>query len=146
MNLTERGIIIRKTAEGDLPQIYSSGIEEPAFSDMPFAFNAENLADIFASDNSVCYSAVRKKKVLGFIIGSIEDGASRVYWMMVKEKFRKAGIGKEMLKLYIEFSKKHGAADFLIAVFQNNHDSVKFFTENGFSVKEDFIRLQKNNL
>lgn len=142
MKLSEKGIIIRKTIEADLPQIYTEGAIEPFFKNLPYRFNAENLAEIFASYNSICFSAVRKKKVLGFIAGSAEGEVSSVSWIMVKDKFRRAGIGKELLKRFIDESKKSGTEKFLIALLKNSVESVKFFTDNGFIVNESFIELQ----
>ena len=142
MKLSEKGIIIRKTVEADLPQIYAEGAIEPLLMNLPFRFNAENLADNFASYSSICFSAVRKKNVLGFIIGSAEGGVSTVSWMMVKDKFRRAGIGKELLKRFIDESKKSGTEKFLIALFKNSAESVNFFTDSGFIVNESFIELQ----
>jgi len=143
MKLAEKGIVIRKTVEEDLHQIYSEGKDEPSFSSLPFEFTPENLAEIFASQNSICFTAVRKKKVLGFIIGSVKDDESRIHWLMVKEKFRKAGIGEELIKSYIEISKNSGAENFLIAVFKNISETVKLFNNNGFSIKESFVEPDK---
>lgn len=142
MKLFEKGIIIRKTAEADLKQIYAEGMNEPLFLNMSFAFTAENLAVIFASDKSICFTAARKKKILGFIIGSVENNESVIHWMMVKEKLRGAGIGQEMLKQYIETSKKNAALNFLITVSKNNTESVKFFTGYGFSGEDTLVQLK----
>lgn len=141
MNLSEKGIIIRKTVESDLPQIYAEGAAEPLFMNLPFRFNAENLADNFAANNSISFSVVRKKKILGFIIGSSEGDVSTIHWIMVKDKFRRAGIGKELLKRFIDESKKSAAEKFSIALFRNSAESVKFFTDNGFSVEKNFVEL-----
>ena len=145
MNLSERGITVRRTIEADLRQIYELGSGEPCFKDLTFAFNAENLAEIFASENSICCTAVRKKKVLGFIAGYAADGVSRIRWITVKETFRKAGIGNELLALYREISGIRGARNFLIDVFKNSPGTVKFFTGRGFTVKEDYVELYKKS-
>ena len=142
MNLSEKGIIIRKTAESDLSQIYSQGLNDPAFAELHFTLTPENLADIFASENCICLSAVRKKNVLGFIIGSVNQAESKVHWMTVKENFRKAGIGTELLKLYTNLSKKYGADHFLIAAFKNNPQTVNFFIKNGFT-EETLLMFHK---
>jgi len=142
MKLSEKGIIIRKTVEEDLPQIYAEGRNESQFKKLAFLFTAENLAEIFASPDSICFTAVRKKKVLGFILGSVDENESLVRWMMVRKKFRKAGIGKEMLKLYMDAAEKTGVNNFIIDVFKSNTESVEFFTKNGFNLNENFIELQ----
>lgn len=144
MAFSDRGIVFRKTTESDLPQIYSDGINELNFKKIYQPFNAENLAGLFASENSVCLTAVRKKKVLGFMLGSIESKKSSIYWFMVKERYRKTGIGKELLKLFMEVSKKRGAEKFFIAVPQSNDESFNFFTGNEFFEAETYKVLHKN--
>jgi len=143
MNLSEKGIIIRQTIESDLPQIYSCCTGDPLIERLPFPPGAENLAEIFASQNSICYTAVRKKKVLGFIIGSETDNQSRIHWMMVKDKLRKSGIGSELLKQFIDNSGTQNREKYLVAISGNSPESVKFFTGKGFSVKENFVELHR---
>ena len=141
MKLSDRGIIIRKTIEEDLSQIYAVGKNYDALINLPFAFNAENLADIFASDSSGCYTAARKKKVLGFIAWSIKDNESILRWVMISKNFRRAGIGKALLTRCIEESEKYGVNSFLIEVLDNN-DSTKFFTGSGFNLKETVLKFR----
>lgn len=143
MKLSDKGIIIRKSIESDLPQIYTYAINEPSLGNLPFKLNPENLADIFASEKSICYSAVRKKKVLGFIIGSVNEGISHIHWMIVKESFRRAGLGSELLEKFLKNSKKINADIFFIAVIKNNPHAVNFLTKNSFTVKENFVELQR---
>lgn len=143
MTLSERGIIIRKISESDLRQIYLTGIEEPVFADLPFTFSAENLAELFASDNSICCSAVQRKKILGFIIGSVQNGSSRIHWIMVKEKLRKNGIGSGLLDRYIHLSKKQNAGDILIAVSKNVPETIKIFTNREFTTEEGLTELRR---
>jgi len=145
MKLSEKGIIIRKTIENDLRQIYLSGKNDPEFSASLPGWSANYLAEIFTDENSVYFSAVRKKKVLGFISGGVKGRDSFIQSVIVNEKFRKSGIGTELITKFIEFSKKKGAENFFIAVFKNNPHSVKFFTDNGFSVKDTFIEMRRNN-
>jgi ribosomal protein S18 acetylase RimI-like enzyme len=141
MKLSDKGIIIRKTIEEDLPQIYSAGRNQEELANSPFTFSAENLADIFASDSSICYTAARKKKVLGFIACSIKDDESIIRWIMVNKNFRHAGIGKALLTKCIEASNKTGIENFLIDVLENN-DSVKFLSGSGFNLKETVLKFK----
>jgi N-acetylglutamate synthase-like GNAT family acetyltransferase len=142
MKLSDKGIIIQDTTEEDLPQIYAAGIKEPAFQNIPFAFNAENLADIFASDKSIIYSAVRKKKVLGFIAGSINGSESIIRWIMVKENLRKSGIGKELFKLYMDRSEKFEASEYSITITEDKTGALTFLKNNGFKISETLIKLK----
>ncbi len=141
MKLSDKGIIIRNTTEEDLPQIYAIEKNYNAFANQSFALNAENLADIFASSSSICYTAVRKKKVLGFIACSIKNDESIIRWLMVNKNFRHAGMGKALLIQCMETSKKAGVTDFLIEVSENN-DSINFFTRFGFNLKETVLKFK----
>jgi len=141
MKLSEKGIIIRKSIEDDLPQIYSLWISESPMNNLSYRFTPENIADIFASDNSVYFSAVRKKKVLGFVIGSVQNSDARIHWMLVKHNFRNSGIGSELLNRFIEISEKKCAAKFLTAVLENNKESEIFFANRDFTVKETMVEL-----
>lgn len=143
MNLTEKGIYIRDTAESDLPQIFSLGEKDVLFAGLSSAWNPDNLLSVFASEKPVCITALRSKKVIGFIIGSVAGGESTISWIMVKSTLRRAGIGSELLKLFTESSKKNGSEKFLTAALPYNHDSLKFFEKNGFSQTVKFVELTR---
>lgn len=140
MKLSDKGIIIRNTIEEDLPQVYAAGKDQEALINLPFAFNAENVADTFSSSNSICYTAVRKKKVLGFIACSTKDDELIIRWIMVGKNIRHAGIGKALLMQCMEESKKYGVENFLVEVLGNNN-SAKFFTGFGFKLKETVLKF-----
>lgn len=143
MKLSDKGIIIRDTTEEDLPLIYSIGLTEPAFQGLPFSFNAGNLADVFASEDSICLTAARKRKVLGFIAGIIKGDQSAVTWMMVNEKFRGSGIGEFLLLKYIGSSEYKGAGNILIEISESNTEAVHFFNRFGFSGDSTVVKLKK---
>jgi ribosomal protein S18 acetylase RimI-like enzyme len=145
MNLRDKGIIIQKVTESDLHQIYTAGLNEPLFSDTNLSFNPENLTNVFAADNAIIFAASRKKKVLGFIIGLIKDNECRIQWLLVKETYRKAGIGTELLHFLMENAKKKGVNNFFIAVFNNNSDSVNFFNHKGFTVNKTCMELYRKS-
>ena len=138
-----RDIIFRNIIEEDLRSIYLEGLNEPEFFDLPFAWNSEIIAKLFASDGSISFAAMKKKKLIGFIFGSIENDRSYIHWIMVAEKFRKTGIGQELLRLFTEASKERGIEKFLTSPVKNSHKIIEFFAKNGFSVKETYIEFYK---
>ncbi|MCL2155860.1 MAG: GNAT family N-acetyltransferase [Leptospirales bacterium] len=137
------GIIFRKIIEGDLHSIYSEGLNEPEFIDLPFAWDSGNIAKVFASEGLISFAALKKKKVIGFIFSSIENEKSYLHWIMVNERFRKIGIGKELIRLFIESSKEKGVEKFLTSPLKNSHKIINFFSNNGFSVKETYIEFYR---
>jgi len=139
-----KDIIFRKIIEEDLHLIYPEGLNEPEFIDLPFAWNSENIAKVFTSESVISFIALKKKKLIGFILGrAIENDSSYIHWIMVSEKFRKTGIGKELLRLFIEASKERGAEKFLTSPLKNSHKIIEFFSNNGFSVKESYSVLKR---
>lgn len=143
MNLAEKGIIIRKTAESDLREIYLSSAENPELRSC--GFTAEHLADLFASEESIMFSAVRKKRVLGFITGSLREGEAEVETVFVREKFRGSGIGSSLIENFIRRAKKCGADNFFIAVHEKNANSIKFFRGNGFTAEGSAVYLRRTD-
>lgn len=141
MKFSEKGIIIRETVEDDLRQIYELGMTETELTGAAARFDAENLADIFSSENSICFSAVRKNKILGFISGSVSQNISTMRWIAVKDKFRRWGIGSGLMEFYINESGKRGAKNISIPLLKSDSASVKFFTQRGYTMRENYIEL-----
>ncbi len=144
MSLAEKGIIIRRTIETDLRSIYLAATETKEFcSDN---LTADRLADLFASDNSILYSAVRKKNLLGFILGNVKGEGAFVEKIFVKEKFRTCGIGSLLLEKFLLGSKKAGSDIFFIALPAENLQALNFLIERGFVQSDNTINLHKKNL
>lgn len=142
MNL--QGVKIREAIDSDLHQIYVEGGNEPLLKEINPAFTADNLTELYTSGNVKALVALRGKKILGFIIGSLSNNECRIVWILVKNNFRKTGIGTKMLYRFMENAKNSGADNFFIAVFSNNSESVNFFRKKGFTVKKTIIELSCN--
>jgi len=144
MSFSEKGIIIRRTQESDLRGIFLAISEAPEFSQN--TLTAENLADIFSSGNSVMYSAVRKKHLIGFITGTIKGDKAVIEAAYVKDKFRGLGIGTSLLENFIKRSKKSGSESFLIAITGENKKAITFFSSRGFTQTDGIINLEKKDI
>jgi len=141
MKLTEKGIIVRKGVETDLRQIYLSVNDKPLFSNT--GFSAGKLADIFMSETSIILVAARKKKILGFIAGKTDEKNSFIHYIFVNEKFRGSGIGSALMEKYINWGKKSGAADFFIALHEDEMDSLDFCIKRGFTSELNCVTLRR---
>jgi len=144
MSLSEKGIIIRRTLESDLRSIYLAVSEISVLT--ADALTADSLADLFASDSSVMYSAVRKKQLLGFILGTVKENDAVIEKFFVKEKFRNCGIGSLLLEKFSLRSKKAGSCNFLIALHIENIQTLNFFIKRGFVQSGNSINLRKTDL
>ncbi len=137
-----RGIIIRETAGEDLRQIYTLWNEEAAENARLAGITADELAESFASDSSIMLTASRKKRALGFIIGSIKDHSAVILWMLVIKKFRGTGIGSA---LYNRFNEKAACAgcNTLSLVLPEDSNALNFFSSRELEVKGKFVELHK---
>lgn len=142
MNLAEKGIIIRKTLECDLRGIYLAVSEIPGLNSD--ALSADRLAELFASEKPVMYSAVRKKQLLGFITGYLKGEEAIVETVYVKEKFRSIGIGSLLLENFISRSKKTGSEIIVIYAQTDDQKPLSFFLNRGFVQAGSIINLKKN--
>lgn len=141
MKLSERGIIIRKTTEGDLRGIYLLARSLPERESR--LLTAPVLAEIFMSQKYIACSAVRKKKVLGFIAGRVDNGEAHIEQLMVDPIFRGSGIGSALLDSFCGSAKKEGADNFFIAVYEENPESTEFFLRRGFSICGKLLLMEK---
>jgi GNAT superfamily N-acetyltransferase len=138
-----KSIVFRKILPEDLRTIYSEGLNEPEFSNLPIAWCAENITKVFTSESAISFAAMSRKKVIGFILGSTENEKSCLHWIMVNEKFRKKSVGSELLRLFIEDSRSRGIENFLTSPVKNSHKIINFFSNNGFNVKETYIEFYR---
>jgi len=140
MKLSERGIIIRRTAETDLREIYITS--QNFYADK---LTASALADMYMDNECRMFTAVRKKTVIGFIAGKITCDKATINLLLVKPHFRKSGIGSALLESFMNNAKKSGAEKFLISVYENDPDSIEFLRKRGFSGSgETILQIIKN--
>ena len=144
MNLAEKGIIIRKTIESDLREIYLAAADAPEFSSG--RLTADHLADLFTSVDSIMYSAVRKKRVLGFLTGRLRGNEAVVEAVFVKDKFRSSGIGTSLLNSFTKRSEKACSEIFFIAVPDENIKCINFFIRRGFVQESSTINLRRKHI
>ncbi len=144
MSLQEKGIIVRKTSGNDLRGIYLYATGNPEFSSVEFT--ADYLAELFASENRIMYTAVRKKKVLGFITGRIAGGTARLETIYVNEKFRRAGIGSALLEKFTARAKRNDAGDIVFSAPGDNTPLIKFMENSRFAAESSTLNLRKKEL
>jgi ribosomal protein S18 acetylase RimI-like enzyme len=135
------GIIITQFNIDDLHQIYNLGLKEQSFIDSINQWTPENLSSLFASDNFTAYTARRKNKVLGFIIGEKENSRMQILWFMVTPHLRKKGIGSALIDYFLKNSAGKSINELFIRINENNLDSINFLCKKGLIVNRSFIEL-----
>jgi len=100
-----------------------------------------------------CYLYVENGKVLGLIMGEVMKYSSSDYLdykcpkqgniteLIVSEKARKSGIGKELMKKMENHFKTIGCEWIKVSVFAYNENAINFYNKNGYhSRMEDMIK------
>ena len=135
------GIIITNLNIDDLHQIYKLGLMEPAFKNSLNQWTPDNISSVFSSDSFAAFTARRKKKVLGFIIGEIKGSGAEILWFMVIPHLRKKGIGSTLIESFIQKTSCEGIDKIFIRLLENNLDSINFLCKKGLKVENTFAEL-----
>ncbi len=138
------GISVRTAGINDLSAIYELGKENFIMEDLKLPWTPENIAEIFQAEG-ITLVLVRNKKVHGFITGTVSGTDARIHWMVVSEKFRKKGLGKELVKIFMKEAKEAGSLHFFVDLNKKNVDTIIFFNKIKFTDNGRFIELTTEN-
>lgn len=141
MTRLKDGIIITSLDIEDLHQVYSLGSNEPLFKDSINPWTPDNISSILASDSFTAFTARRKKKILGFIIGSTEKNETEILWFMVVPHLRKKGIGGALLDSFMKSRKSEGINKIFIRLLKNNLDTINFLCKKGLIENENITEM-----
>jgi len=141
MILLKNGIIITQFNIDDLHQIYNMGLEEQSLMDSINSWTPENLSSLFASDSFTAFTARRKNRVLGFIIGERKNSRMEILWFMVVPHLRGKGIGSALIESLMKAASINSINQIFIRIDENNLDSKNFLCKKGLIVNRSFIEL-----
>lgn len=130
----------------DLHQIYKLGNDEPAFKNSPTPWNIDNISSVIASNTFIAFTAKRKNKILGFIIGDVKDTNAEILWFMVITHMRNKGIGSALIDSFLEKADSHGINNIFIRLLENNLDTINFLCKKGLKVNNTFVELKYDKL
>ena len=141
MKRLKDGIIITDLNIDDLHQIYKLGLDEPVFEVSLNPWTPEKISSIVASDSFTAFTARRKKKVLGFIIGESKENKAEILWLMVVPHLRKKGIGSALIDSFIRKYSSDGINKIFIRLLENNLDTINFLCKKGLLENKTFKEL-----
>jgi len=130
----------------DLHQICKLGNDEPAFKNSPTPWNIDNISSALASNVFTAFTAKRKNKILGFIIGDVKDVNAEILWFMVITHMRNKGIGSALIDSFLEKADSHGINNIFIRLLENNLDTINFLCKKGLKVNNTFVELKYDKL
>lgn len=146
MTCSKNDIIITTLNIEDLHQIYKLGNDEPAFKNSPSPWNIDNISSVIASNTLIAFTAKRKNKILGFIIGDIKDRDAVILWFMVIPHMRNKGIGSILIDSFLEKADSNGINNIFIRLLENNLDTINFLCKKGLKVNNTFVELKYDRL
>lgn len=146
MTCSKNDIIITTLNIEDLHQIYKLGNDEPAFKNSPSPWNIDNISSVIASNTLIAFTAKRKNKILGFIIGDIKDRGAEILWFMVIPHMRDKGIGNILIDSFLEKADSDGINNIFIRLLENNLDTINFLCKKGLKVNNTFVELKYDRL
>jgi ribosomal-protein-alanine N-acetyltransferase len=130
-------VIIQEMDNKDLDEVLS--IETPG-SLTPWSRNMfiEEMRNAF----SFCFVIKRedgpKQGLIGFICFRNMSEESELLKICVHPDYRQLGVGKKLMKFYIDFSRERGTKTFHLEVFSSNHSAIHLY--QSFSYQSSGIR------
>jgi len=90
--------------------------------------------------------AEEDKEILGVATGRVrEDGVGMLGFLGVKKKHRKEGVGSNLLKKFLEESKRRNAHKAWLFTSPNLHSAIRLYVKTGF-VPEGYMRRHSHGL
>ncbi len=140
------GVIIRDMEIDDLSAVFQLG--ESIFGkgkESGRSWNEQNLAEAIADEIGLSSVAVRKKQLLGFLIGRRETGdkpAGRIMWLGIREKFKNSGIETGMIKRFRESAVSRKLSILKTEIDTDDIHLLEIFQKFGFTEIREKISMQ----
>lgn len=146
MTRLKNDIVITALNIEDLHQIYKLGNEESAFKNSLTPWNIDNISTALASNVFTAFTAKRKNKILGFIIGDIKDTGAEILWFMVVPHMRNKGIGSALIDSFLKKTDSDEINNIFIRLLENNLDTINFLCKKGLKINKTFVELKYDKL
>jgi ribosomal protein S18 acetylase RimI-like enzyme len=99
---------------------------------------------IFLGKNpNTCFVAEINNEIIGTIMGGNDGRRGHIYHLMVKQGYRKKGIGKKLLEKTEKEFKKAGIRKVFLVAFKKNKRGNTFWDTNGYEMRKDLTYRDK---
>jgi len=101
--------------------------------------DSEESIKIFLEKNpNICFVAeLDTGEIIGTIMAGNDGRRGHIYHLMVKNEYRKNGIGKKLLEKAENGLKEEGIRKIFLLVFKENEIGNEFWVNNGYKIRED---------
>ncbi|RJO69645.1 MAG: GNAT family N-acetyltransferase [Myxococcales bacterium] len=144
---------IRPMDIDDLATVFHLGEKLFTSQDLPNLYRTWDefeVVDFFQTDPDLCLVAEVNGRVRGFVLGTtIEKSKSSwkygyLTWIGVDPSLKNSGVGKRLLKAFIDAIVEDGARILLVDTEANNAEALSFFKKMGFGSPMAHIYLSMN--
>ena len=129
---------IRNMDIKDFPQIINLWENAPGVG-LNENDDSEKSIKLFLEKNpNICFVAeLENGEIIGTIMAGNDGRRGHIYHLMVKNEYRKNGIGKKLLEEAENGLKKEGIRKIFLVVFKENEIGNIFWENNGYKIRED---------
>lgn len=94
-------------------------------------------AEIERKDSFVLVARLTTAEIVGFLVARLVPGRNArpdtdLYNIAVKEKYRRAGVGEELLKTLVSIIRSKDAENIWLEVRASNRGAIRFYEKHGF--------------
>lgn len=143
--MPENSIIIRKAVVGDLPAIYNLVNKLAIYEKAPEAVTAtfEDYERDFADNVFEAIVAEKEGEVVGMAVYYLTYSTwkGRMMYLedfVVKEAYRRAGVGQLLFDAFLEASREAGAKLVKWQVLDWNEPALRFYRKNGAIIEQEW--------
>ena len=135
---------IRKMDINDYPQIINLWKNTPGVG-LNENDDSERSIKLFLKKNpNICFvSELENGEIIGTIMAGNDGRRGHVYHLMVKDEYRKKGIGKKLLEEAENGLRKEGIRKIFLVVFKENEIGNIFWENNEYKIREDLNYMDK---
>jgi ribosomal-protein-alanine N-acetyltransferase len=123
---------MRRFQRGDLEHVLK--LEEECFS--PEERYSRRVFELYLLLNPIFYIAECSGEVVGYIIATVRENTCHVDSIAVREKWRRRGVGTELMNAALRDCRDRGAKRAVLEVAVDNDSAIRLYSKLGFRVKE----------
>ena len=122
-----QNLLVRPFKESDLPDILK--LESECFNE---PYSKELLLREVTLPITRIFVAQKGEEVVGYVFGWVVGETGELNRIAVKEELRKKGVGKRLLKEFIERIKEEGVKELFLEVRKSNTPAINLYKSFGF--------------
>jgi len=104
----------------------------------------KSIRKFLEKNPNTCFVAeLDSGEIIGTIMGGNDGRRGLIYHLMVKNEYRKSGIGRKLLKKVENGFKKEGIKKIYLTVFKSNKIGNKFWEINNYEIRSNIAYRSK---